>query len=292
MRKIVALGGGHGLSMLLRVLNTFDIDLTGIVNVVDDGGSSGRIREDIEITSPGDVRLCALALSSDSNDYGSAFRDIFSFRFDKGELDGHSLGNLILVALTRQLGSFEKAVEKASELLEVKGKVLPASVSDVVLCANTKNGLVRGQVNVENSSEIQKVFLDPIDIKPLDGVIDSINNADQIFYAPGSLFSSVLPSLLIEDINKALWNSKANITMILNLTNKGPDTYNMTGDDQLKVILDHGARVDSVLCDNNSLTVTKPPKGCKVQLAKIGSSIDVHDESLLAEYLKDEYGFN
>ena len=124
-KKIVAIGGGNGLSMLLRTLEKYDLDLTAIVNVVDDGGSSGRIRKDIEITPPGDLRLCALALSSPSVLYGSSLQDLFAFRFDEGELDGHSLGNLILVALTRQLGSFEKAVEKSiknAEKIKFSGK--------------------------------------------------------------------------------------------------------------------------------------------------------------------------
>lgn len=285
MKKVVAIGGGHGLSMLLRVLNKFDIELTGIVNVVDDGGSSGRLRKDIEITSPGDVRLCTLALANNSEQYGSTLRDLFSFRFDEGELEGHSLGNLILVALTRELGSFEKAVEKASELLNIKRKVLPASVSNVVLCANTKNGLIRGQVNVERSSNIENVFLDPDDVKPLEGVVKAIEDADHILYAPGSLFSSVIPSLLIKDIQVALTKAPGDITMIMNLTNRGPDTEGMSGDDHLNAVLSHGARVDRVLCDKNSLIVKKAPSGCEVIIQEIGTSADVHDENLLGNYL-------
>ena len=230
-KKIVAIGGGHGLSMLLRTLDKYDLDLTAIVNVVDDGGSSGRIRKDIEITPPGDLRLCALALSSPSVLYGSSLQDLFAFRFDEGELDGHSLGNLILVALTRQLGSFEKAVEKASELLNVRGKVLPASISEVILCANSKSGLIRGQVNVENTPDINNVFLDPKDVLPLDGVVDAILDANHIIYAPGSLYSSVLPSLLIKDIQIALNKTIAKIIMIMNLGTKGQDTEGMDGDD-------------------------------------------------------------
>lgn len=289
MKKIVALGGGHGLSMLLRTLSKYEIDLTAIVNVVDDGGSSGRIRKDIEITSPGDIRLCALALANSSEEFGSTLRDLFGFRFDEGELDGHSLGNLILVALTRQLGSFEKAVEKMSELLNIKGKVLPACESNVVLCANTANGLIRGQVNVENSHDIENVFLDPSDVQPLEGVVDAILDADHIIFAPGSLYSSVIPSLLIEEINLAISKSSADTLMILNLTNKGPDTENMTGDDHLHALLSHGVHVDKVLCDKHSLVVKKSPKNCSVAIKDIRSNSDIHDEALLGDFLAKEY---
>ena len=289
MKKIVALGGGHGLSMLLRTLSKFEIDLTAIVNVVDDGGSSGRIRKDIEITSPGDIRLCALALAHNSDEYGSTLRDLFGFRFDEGELDGHSLGNLILVALTRQLGSFEKAVEKMSQLLNIQGKVLPACESDVVLCANTENGLIRGQVNVERSSGIENVFLDPSDVQPLEGVIEAILEADHIIYAPGSLYSSVIPSLLIEEINAAILKTPADTLMILNLTNKGPDTEAMSGDEHLNTMISHGVRVDKVLCDKNSLTVKKSHKNCSVILKDIRSETDIHDEALLGKFLQKQY---
>ena len=284
-KKIVAIGGGHGLSMLLRTLDKYDLDLTAIVNVVDDGGSSGRIRKDIEITPPGDLRLCALALSSPSVLYGSSLQDLFAFRFDEGELDGHSLGNLILVALTRQLGSFEKAVEKASELLNVRGKVLPASISEVILCANSKSGLIRGQVNVENTPDINNVFLDPKDVLPLDGVVDAILDANHIIYAPGSLYSSVLPSLLIKDIQIALNKTIAKILMIMNLGTKCPDTEGMDGDDHLDALINHGVRVDSVLCDKNSFFISKNRKGIKVATENIRLNGEVHDEQLLGAYL-------
>lgn len=289
MKKIVALGGGHGLSMLLRTLSKYDIDLTAIVNVVDDGGSSGRIRKDIEITSPGDIRLCALALANNSDKYGSTLRDLFGFRFDEGELDGHSLGNLILVALTRQLGSFENAVEKMSELLNISGRVLPACESNVVLCANTENGLIRGQVNVEKSSGIENVFLDPKNVKPLEGVIEAISKADHIIYAPGSLYSSVIPSLLIDDIRLAISKASADVLMVMNLNNKGPDTQGMTGDDHLSALISHNVRIDKVLCDKDSLIAKYPPKGTSVIVKSIRSTNEVHDEALLGTFLAKHF---
>ena len=195
--------------------------------------------------------------------HGLSMLDLFAFRFDEGELDGHSLGNLILVALTRQLGSFEKAVEKASELLNVRGKVLPASISEVILCANSKSGLIRGQVNVENTPDINN---DPKDVLPLDGVVDAILDANHIIYAPGSLYSSVLPSLLIKDIQIALNKTIAKILMIMNLGTKGPDTEGMDGDDHLDALINHGVRVDSVLCDKTRFSYQKIAKVLKLQL--------------------------
>src|SRR5690554_2157511 len=126
-KKIVALGGGHGLSMLMRALADTDSDLTAIVSVADDGGSSGRLRNDLDIVAPGDIRSCMLALCQDASSESETFAKLFDYRFDQGELDGHSMGNLILVALARQLGSFESAVKAAAELLNIKGNVLPAT---------------------------------------------------------------------------------------------------------------------------------------------------------------------
>jgi uncharacterized cofD-like protein len=293
MTKIVALGGGHGLSMLLSCLAPTEAELTAIVSVADDGGSSGRLRHDLDIVAPGDVRACLSALAKPSESRNSeTLLKLFNYRFDKGELDGHSMGNLMLVALARELGTFEAAVQHISELLQVKGKVMPATESSVVLCAQTAHGFVRGQVQIEQCSEIERVFLDPDTATPLAGVVDEILHADHIMYAPGSLFTSVIPSFIISDIAHAISVASAPVTMVMNLVNKGPDTDGMTGDDHLTKVILHGGRVDRVICDIHSLRVEEPPVGVDVISAAVSGGQETHDIEALRKVLSEFIEFS
>lgn len=285
------MGGGHGLSMVLRTLLPCNVEQTAIVSVADDGGSSGRLRKDLDIVAPGDIRACMLALSqTDEEDSGSeldTLKKIFEYRFDQGELDGHSLGNLIIVALARESKSFEIAVKQASELLNIRGRVLPATESSVVLCAQTDSGLVRGQVQIEQTSNIQKVFLDPDDALPLAGVVEAILEADHVLFAPGSLFTSVIPSFIIPEISHALKITEAEITMLLNLATKGPDTEGLNGDQHLEMVLEHGARVDRIISGIDCLSVENAPSEIEIVQAVIGAEDDVHDIELLRKLLVD-----
>lgn len=293
MKKVVSLGGGHGLSMVLRTLLPCKVDQTAIVSVADDGGSSGRLRAELDIVAPGDVRACIMALSQkDEDDEDDVLGKLFNYRFDQGELDGHSLGNLILVALARELKSFDAAVQKASELLNIRGRVLPATNSSVVLCAETKQGLVRGQVQIENTENIERVFLDPDDALPLAGVVEAILEADHIIYAPGSLFTSVIPVFIIPEIAHALKITSADVTMILNLANKGPDTKDFTGDQHLEKILEHNGRVDRVICDIDSLNISNQPAGLEVVCSSLALADDKHNPEVLRELLVDILDLN
>lgn len=274
--------------MILRTLLPCSVEQTAIVSVADDGGSSGRLRQDLDIVAPGDIRSCILALSqTDDEDDTSVMTKLFNYRFDQGELDGHSLGNLILVALAREFKSFESAVEQASKLLNIRGRVFPATESSVVLCAETSSGLIRGQVQIEHTSDIDRVFLDPGDAMPLAGVVEAILQADHIIYAPGSLFTSVIPVFIIPEIAHALKITSADVTMIMNLVNKGPDTSGMTGDQHLGKVLEHNGRVDRVICDIDSLKVIDEPKGIQVVQATLSDETDTHDTELLRELLVD-----
>ncbi len=288
MKRIVSLGGGHGLSRVLRTLLPCNVDQTAIVSVADDGGSSGRLRHDLDIVAPGDIRACMLALSqTDKEDKDAVITKMFNYRFDQGELDGHSLGNLILVALARELGSFEAAVAQASQLLNIRGRVLPATESSVVLCADTKSGLVRGQVEIEHTTDIKKVFLDPDDALPLAGVVEAILDADHIIYAPGSLFTSLIPVFIIPEIAHALKITDADITMVMNLVNHGPDTRGMTGDEHINKVIEHNGRVDRVICDRDSLRVSHPIEGMEIVTVTVSDGSDKHDEELLRDLLVD-----
>ncbi len=286
-KNIVALGGGHGLSMLIRSLNDTDSNVTAIVSVADDGGSSGRLRHDMDIVAPGDIRSCMLALAKKSTPESKIFAKLFEYRFEEGELDGHSMGNLILVALARQLGSFESAVMAAAQMLDLQGTVLPATESSVVLVADTADGNVRGQVQIEKSNGINRVFIEPQDALPLAGVVEAILDADHILYAPGSLYTSVIPTFIIPEITHALKITSADVSMIMNLVNRGSDTESMSGDDHLRAVLEHGGRVDRVICDENCLKVINPPDGIEVLFRNLSRETDFHDVDYLSNTLRE-----
>ena len=165
--------------------------------------------------------------------------------------------------------------------------MLPATESCVVLCAQTDSGLVRGQVQIEKTSGINKVFLDPDDALPLSGVVEAILEADHIIYAPGSLFTSVIPAFIIPEITHALKISEADITMIMNLGSKGPDTDGLSGDQHLEKVLQHNGRVDRVICDIDSLDVLEARQGIEIVKAFVSSEKDLHDVDLLRNLLVD-----
>lgn len=214
--KVVILGGGTGLSVLLRGLKTKPVDITAIVTVADDGGSSGRLRHDLNIPPPGDIRNVLAALS----DVEPLVEDLFQHRFNKGnDLTGHSLGNLILAAMTNITGDFFHAVTEMSKVLNVRGKVLPAANSSVVLHAELENGqVVTGESKIPTYGErIKRVFLTPDTIEPLPESIQVIREADLIVLGPGSLYTSILPNLLVPHIGEEVIRSKAKKVYICNV---------------------------------------------------------------------------
>ncbi|RBN37963.1 hypothetical protein DMN50_27810, partial [Priestia megaterium] len=191
--KVVVIGGGTGLPVLLRGLKEYPLDLTAIVTVADDGGSSGRLRDELEIPAPGDIRNVLVALS----DVEPLVEELFQHRFDTGnELTGHSLGNLLLAAMTSITGDFVHAIREMSKVLNVRGKVLPAANQSVVLHAEMQDGsIVTGESKIpEVNKKINKVFLSPADVKPLVETIKAIRRADLIVLGPGSLYTSILPN--------------------------------------------------------------------------------------------------
>ncbi len=207
---VVALGGGHGLAVALRAARRYAGSLTAVVTVADDGGSSGRLRRELGVLPPGDLRRCLVALAGDDTLWASAFEH----RFAGGELDGHALGNLVLVGLTQTLGSFTLALEEAGRLLGAVGTVLPATDQPVVLHATAREPVsqggdrslrrVEGQVAVANTPGIRRVALEPADPAPPAAVLDALASADQVVLAPGSLYTSVLPPLLVPATRAAI----------------------------------------------------------------------------------------
>ena len=222
-----------------------------MVSVADDGGSSGRLRRDLGVSPPGDIRRCLVALAGDDGVWSTAFEH----RFRDGELEGHALGNLVLVGLTESLGSFPDALDEAGRLLRAVGRVLPATVEPVVLKAELADAavpgeMVEGQVAVANSRGIRRVELVPGDVAATPAAIDAIRAADQVVYAPGSLYTSVLPVLCVTGLRTAINASRAQVVQVANLRPEVPETAGMDVADHLAAVLAHGARVDRLVHDD------------------------------------------
>jgi len=242
---VVALGGGHGLATALRAVRQYAGSITAVVSVADDGGSSGRLRRDLGVPPPGDIRRCLVALAGDDRVWSEAFEH----RFRDGELEGHALGNLVLVGLAETLGSFPRALDEAGRLLGAVGRVLPATVEPVTLKAELADRDVEGQVAVANSHGIRAVELVPADAVATPDAIAAIAAADQIVYAPGSLYTSVLPVLCVTGLRAAIGVTEAQVVQVANLGPQDPETAGMDGADHLAAVLTHGARVDRFLYD-------------------------------------------
>ena len=238
--KVVALGGGHGLAVVLRAARLYTDDITAVVTVADDGGSSGRLRRDLGVVAPGDLRKCLVALASDP-----IWAQAFEHRFQGGDLDGHAFGNLVIVGLTESLGDPLRAVSEAAKVVGAVGRVLPATIGPVVMKADVDGRAVEGQVAVQNSpGRIGHVELVPADARAPEAVIEAIAAADQVVLAPGSLFTSLLPVLSVGEIRSALASTAASVTQVANLRPELPETEGLDATDHLRAVLDHGVRVD------------------------------------------------
>ena len=233
--RVVAIGGGTGLSTLLRGLKQVTANLTAIVTVMDDGGSSGRLRDEIDVLPPGDVRNCILALAEDE----SRLSDYFQHRFrGPAELDGHSLGNLILVGLEQATGSFDRAIEAMSHFLSVRGRVLPATLEKTHLIAEMEDGeWVEGESRItEDPRKIRTIRLSTPNVAPDEEVLEAIADADLIVLGPGSLFTSLIPNLLVEGVSDAIVRSPAEKALIANLMTQPGETDGFTLCDHLKTL--------------------------------------------------------
>lgn len=224
MKKIVVMGGGTGNFAVLRGLKNYDVQLSAIVSMADDGGSTGILRDELGVLPPGDVRQCLVALSDSSR----LMRSLMNYRFENGGLGGHSFGNLLLSALEKVTGSFEKAVEEVGRILYIKGKVIPVTTHQVRLKMVLKNRKVlEGEREIYLSEEIDKgyesIFLEPF-AKANPAALDEIRNADLVVMGPGGLHTSIIPNLLVEGISQALKVSQAKKIFICNLMNRRGQT--------------------------------------------------------------------
>ncbi|WP_416147159.1 gluconeogenesis factor YvcK family protein [Salipaludibacillus sp. HK11] len=252
--KVVVLGGGTGLSVLLRGLKTFPVDITAIVTVADDGGSSGRLRRELNIPPPGDIRNVLVALS----EVEPLVEELFQHRFENGNgLSGHSLGNLLLAGMTSITGDFAKGVHEISRVLNVRGKVLPASNDQVTLHAEYEDGtFTEGESNIPKiGKKIKKVFLKPENPEPMRDALQAIDEADLIVLGPGSLYTSVIPNLLVPGMEEALIKTSAMKVYICNVMTQPGETDGYTVSDHVKAIDNHAREkiIDAVLLNTQKI---------------------------------------
>jgi uncharacterized cofD-like protein len=267
--RVVALGGGTGLSALLRGLKEHVVrrsdqhpslkrpitDLAAIVTVTDDGGSSGRLRRENRILPPGDIRNCMVALANDE----ALLSRLFQYRFNAGRgLSGHNFGNLFLAALTHITGDFSEAIRVSAKVLAIRGRIFPSTLSNVHLEATLANGKrIKGETRISRSHiPIRKIALNPRRVRPLPAAVEAIHQADIIFLGPGSLYTSIIPNLLIPEIADALARSKAPRVYIANLMTQPGETTQYALSDHLRAIKQHVHErvLDAVVANRQSVT--------------------------------------
>ncbi len=265
--KIVTVGGGHGLSNLLLGLKDYSANLTAIVTVADSGGSSGRLREEFNIVAPGDIRNCLVALA----DAPKLMGELFQFRFsNESQFRGHNFGNLFLTAMVQVTGDFEKAVKESSRVLAIRGHVVPATVSNVQLVAEYEDGsITEGEAKIPKPGlRISQVSLKPDDPLPTQDALDAIQQADVIILGPGSLYTSVIPNLVIKKISDYISASKAYKIYVCNVMTQPGETDQYSASEHLEAILKHSSPKILNTCLVNSAQV---PLEARERYAQEGS---------------------
>lgn len=281
--KIVAIGGGTGLSTLLRGLKDYTSNLTAIVTVADDGGSTGRLRQEFGVVAPGDIRQCISALAESE----PLMSRLFQYRFTEGTgLEGHSFGNLFIVAMSEVTGNFETAIHEASRVLNVRGNILPSTLQDVSLSARTNdNELVHGEHNIsERGGAIRDLFLNPPDAEAHPDAVRAILDADLVVIGPGSLYTSIMPNLLVDGIQKALFATSACRIFVCNVATQHGETDGFTVSDHLKA-LEHHSRtglIHGVVANNNIATVL-PEAWHSTAVPVSKTRMDAFEDVLLVE---------
>lgn len=251
--QIAAIGGGHGLSAMLRGLKRYTKNITAIVTVADDGGGSGMLREDLGMLPPGDIRNCVLALANTE----PTMEQLLNYRFSEGSLAGQSFGNLFLAAMNGISGSFDEAVQRMGDVLAITGRVLPVTNQNVHLEAELDNGtMVLGESKIFyakkiNDCRIRKVRLVPEHPKALQDSIDAILDADIVVIGPGSLYTSIIPNFLVDGISDAIARSGALRVYILNIMTQDGETDGYSGEDHIRALLEHAGDVVDVCIANN-----------------------------------------
>ncbi len=303
-QKVVAFGGGHGLSATLKALRHLTYELTAIVTVADDGGSSGRLRAEMDVLPPGDLRM-ALASMCDESEWGRTWRDLMQLRFDTdGPLNGHALGNLLIAGLWQMFPDPVVGLEWVGRLLHSQGRVLPMSEVPVKITAqiSTPDGeeTVQGQTNVATvGKKITDVHLDPPDPPAPAAAIEAIEQADWVILGPGSWYTSVLPHLLVADLHRALVTTPAHRALVMNLSMVSGETQGLTEGDHIRVLhqfapdfkLDVVIADPTVVEDVDDLIEAAELVGARVMLRQVstGTGEALHDPLRLAATLRDAF---
>jgi len=255
--RVVGLGGGHGLAATLAAARRYAGELTAVVSVADDGGSSGRLRRDLAIPAPGDLRRCLVALADDPS---GPWPEAFGLRFDRGDLAGHALGNLVIAALVTTTGSFPAAVEEAGRLLGACGRVLPATVEPVVLSAVAGHHRLVGQVAIEEcEGPIDSIGIEPPECAAPDDVLEAIASADQVVLGPGSLYTSVLAVAVVPAIREALALRGDGVVFVCNLR-ASQETVGYDVAAHVEALARHGIVPHVVLADTGEIAVGDVPR--------------------------------
>ncbi|MDP8216102.1 MAG: YvcK family protein [Candidatus Kaelpia imicola] len=297
--NIVAIGGGTGLSTLLQGLKNVTANTTAIVTVADDGGSSGRLRKEFDILPPGDIRNCLVALA----DAPPLMRELFQYRFKaEGELKDHNFGNLFITALSQITGDFEKAIKESSKVLAIKGRVIPATVDKVKLIAEHENGRETvGESKIpEAKLKIKRVRLQPSQCKLVYEAMEAIENADVIILGPGSLYTSVIPNLLVPGMAEAILNSPAIKIYVVNIMTQLGETDNYTASDHIKAIFEHTSSsliqyavlnlsfIPGDLLQNYQEEDSSPVRADIIEVEKLGPKAIVRDLSDLGGVVRHD----
>ncbi|MBV9408657.1 MAG: YvcK family protein [Candidatus Eremiobacteraeota bacterium] len=274
--RIVVVGGGTGLSTMLRGLKRITTNLTAVVTVSDDGGSSGRLQKELGVLPPGDIRNCLVALADDE----ALVTELFRYRFQEGEgLTGHSFGNLFLAAMTGVTGNFDEAIKVSSRVLNVKGRVLPSTLAVARLVARLSDGrVVEGESRITDArGQIEEVYLDPPFAAPLDEVIAAIREADAIVLGPGSLYTSIMPNLLVDRIGREIEASSAVKVYVCNVMTQPGETDGYTASAHVRALLQgSGGKICDVVIVNDEL-----PRKLREAYAEEGQlPVAIDDEAL------------
>jgi len=294
MKKVVVIGGGSGLSTLLRGLRDYPIDITAIVTMTDDGASSGRLRKDMGVLPPGDIRKCIAALSENE----SVLTDLFEYRFKQGlGISGHSMGNLLITAMKEMTGNFEMAIVEISRLLDIKGRVLPATLQDVNLAADfDHNKKIVGESKITKYGylhKIRKIYLTKkVTTNPR--AIAAIDEADVIFVGPGSLYTSIIPNFLQEKLLKSFEDSDAYKVYCCNVSTERGETDNFSVEDHLTTIEKYGISPDAILINSYEFPMGSgdgyvspvAEEGSEVKVSRIYSNIANIDNPLYHDSIK------
>lgn len=252
-KKVTVIGGGTGSFVVLSGLKKYPLDLSAIITMMDSGGSTGRLRDQLGVLPPGDLRQCLVALSEAPD----LWRRLFLYRFESGDLEGHNFGNIFLSALEKVSDNYTEVIETANYVLKTKGRVIPVTLKKTHLCVEYENGTILKEegkidVNYEEKSKIKKAYLEP-EVEPNEVAIDTLHSTDVLVVAPGDLYTSIIPTLLVTGIKEVIQQSKAKIICIMNLMTKSGQTTNYTASHHIKDLSLYMGRVPDIIVVNNGI---------------------------------------